>query len=82
MNFGKSHRGVSRTLLLSVTGLGIVVVLVFALTIKLQRKVRPRNVVMSTGPEGGDLVRRRLMQRPGNSRQRAGALATTSTDRS
>jgi hypothetical protein len=80
MHFGEPHRGMSRTLLLSVIGLGIVVVLVFALTIKLLGKVPPRTVVMSTGPEGGDLVRRRLMQRPGNSRQRAGALATTSTD--
>jgi len=80
MNFGKAHGGGNRTLLLSFIGPGIVVVLVFALTIKLLRKGPPRTVCISTGPEGGDLVGRRLMQGPGNSRQRAGALATTPTD--
>jgi hypothetical protein len=80
MNFAKAHRGVSRTLLLSLIGPGIVVLLVIAPTIKLLGPVPPRAVFMRTGPEGGDLGRRRLMQRPGNSRQRAGALATTSTD--
>ena len=42
MKFGKSHKGVSRTLLLSFVGLGIVVVLAFALTIKLLGPVPPR----------------------------------------
>ncbi len=54
MKFGKSHKGVSRTLLLSFVGLGIVVVLAFALTIKLLGPVPPRVVVMSTGAEGSD----------------------------
>lgn len=81
MRFGTQHRGVSRTLLLSFIGLGIPVVLVCALTIKVLGPVPPRAVVMSTGPEGGDLVRRKLMQRPGNLPQRAGVLAPMSTDR-
>ncbi len=81
MNFGKPHRGVSRTLLLSFIGLGTVVVLVLALSINLLGPVPPRTVVMSTGSEGGDLVRRKLMQRPGNAPRRADALATTNPDR-